>query len=106
MNRSQSPLAIANIVEDIIRRASNKPDYLEIFSDWTAVVGQDTASICVPHKAINLGKHKVLALKTIKGRGLEIQHEACKILDAVNKFLKKKTFHQIKVIQTDMDKIV
>jgi hypothetical protein len=62
------------------------------------------AVICAPHKIINIGKDKVLVLKTIKGHGLEIQHEACKILDMVNKFLEKKTFSRIKVIQTDKTK--
>ncbi|MDR1983093.1 MAG: DUF721 domain-containing protein [Holosporaceae bacterium] len=104
MARSQSPVAIAHIVKKIIRNVINRPDYAEIFSNWTAVVGNDTASMCVPHKVVNIGKDKVLVLKTIKGRGLEIQHEAYKILHMVNLFLKKKTFSRIKVIQTDKTK--
>jgi hypothetical protein len=98
---SKSSSSIPCIIENLIDRAPNKPDYLEIFSNWAAIVGEDTASICLPYRAINIGKNKVLALKTLKGYGLEIQHESCKILDEINKFLGKKTFSQIKVIQTD-----
>jgi hypothetical protein len=93
------PVSIANIAEQLIERNENKPDYLKIFSHWNAIVGEDIASVCVPYKAINLGKDKVLILKAAKGRGLEIQHETCKILDRVHSFLKKNTFSHIRVIQ-------
>ncbi|MDR0678029.1 MAG: DUF721 domain-containing protein [Holosporaceae bacterium] len=104
MVSQQSPLSITLVMKNLIEKMSNKPDYLDIFSNWAAVVGEDMSILCVPHRAVNAGKDKILVLKTIKGHGLEIQHEACKILDLVNKFLGKKTFSRIKVIQTDKTK--
>jgi hypothetical protein len=92
---------VACIADQLIAGNENKPDYLEIFSDWRAIVGEDIASVCAPCKVINIGKNKVLVLKTAKGRGLEIQHEICKILDSVHGFLKKNTFSHIKIIQSE-----
>jgi hypothetical protein len=101
MNHLKSSLVVAHIAQNVMKKIADKPDYLEIFSSWKGIVGEYTASICVPHKAINIGKEKTLVLKTIKGRGLQIQHEALKILSSINKFLRKKTFSQIRVIQTE-----
>ncbi|MDR0632328.1 MAG: DUF721 domain-containing protein [Holosporaceae bacterium] len=102
MSHLQNLLPIARIAKDLIQKTVNKPDYLEIFSNWNEIVGEQFSTICLPYKAVNLGKDKILILKTIRGRGLEVQHEACKILDLVNNFLKKKTFSQIKIIQMDI----
>ncbi|MDR1334348.1 MAG: DciA family protein [Holosporaceae bacterium] len=101
MRIAQFPVAVARIADQIMERNENKPDYLKIFSHWDAIVGEDIASICAPLKAVNLGKDKVLILKAAKGRGLEIQHETCKILDCVHNFLKKNTFSHIRVIQIE-----
>jgi hypothetical protein len=101
MDRSQTSRPVSDISDDLIKKISGKPDYLEIFSNWKNIVGEEIASICEPHKATNRGSDKILILRTVKGRGLEVQHEACKILDLVNAFLKKKTFSQIKAIQTE-----
>ena len=101
MKHLRSSLAVAHITQNMVSKITNKPDYLEVFSNWRGVVGSYTASICIPHKAVTIGKDKMLILKTIKGRGLQIQHEALKILDSINKFLHKKTFSQIRIIQTD-----
>jgi hypothetical protein len=97
----KSRFSIACIAENLLEKIANKPDYQEIFLDWEKVVGKNTASVCAPYKAINLGKDKILVLRTINGRGLEVAHDACRILESVNGFLKKKTFSQIKVIQTE-----
>jgi hypothetical protein len=94
-------MAIADIAQNIIKKNAHKPDYLEIFSNWKEVVGEYTASICMPYKAVNIGEEKMLVLKTIKGHGLQIQHEACKILASINKFLRRKTFSQIRVVQME-----
>ncbi|MDR0580710.1 MAG: DciA family protein [Holosporaceae bacterium] len=101
MNGSQSTVAVACIAQNIIKKAGAAPDYLEIFTRWRDVVGERIAFICVPHKVIR-GNDKILVLKTVKGRGLQIQHEALGILNSVNKFLKKKTFSQIRVFQTEI----
>jgi hypothetical protein len=98
---AQFPVAVACIAKRLLENDGNKPDYLEIFSNWEMIVGKSFAAICVPYKVINIGKDKVLILKTIKGRGLEIQHETCKILKLVHNFLKKDTFAQIRVIQIE-----
>ncbi|MDR0753224.1 MAG: DciA family protein [Holosporaceae bacterium] len=101
MNGSQSPLAVACIAQNIIKNIDAAPNYLEIFIRWQDVVGERIASICVPHKVINMGNDKILVLKTIKGRGLQIQHETLGILNSVNKFLKKRTFSQMRVFQIE-----
>jgi hypothetical protein len=101
MNGSQFPIAVAYIAQNIIKKAGAAPNYLEVFTRWMDVAGEGVASICIPHKVINMGNDKILVLKTVKGRGLQIQHEALVILDSVNKFLKKKTFSQIRVFQTE-----
>jgi hypothetical protein len=101
VNRSPSSLPFSRIAENLIEKMPNRPDYREIFFNWENIVGEYIASVCTVHKAINMGKNKVLVLKTRKGCGPEILHEGGKILDAVNNFLKKKTFSQIKIFQTD-----
>jgi len=95
---------LSNIAENLIRHMENKPAYLDIFLKWEEVVGEYNASICRPLKVVNVGKDKLLILKTIKGRGLEIQHSTDQILGIINGFTKNKTFSQIKVVQTDNDK--
>jgi hypothetical protein len=102
MNGSQFPIAVACIARNIIKKAGAVPNYLEIFTKWKDVAGERIAFVCMPHKVINMGNDKILVLKTVKGRGLQIQHEALEILDSVNKFLKKKTFSQIRVFQTEV----
>jgi hypothetical protein len=101
MDSSQSATPIFDIMKKLTEKIVNKPDYLEIFLEWEKIVGKELASICAPLKSTNIGKDKALVLKTVKGRGLEVQHEAYKILDLVNSFLKKETFSQIKVVQTE-----
>lgn len=102
MNDLQSSRAVAHIARNIIKKVSTAPpNYLEIFIRWRDVIGEHVASICVPHKVVNMGNDKILVLKTIKGRGLQIQHEGLRILNSVNKFLKKKTFSKIRVFQTE-----
>jgi hypothetical protein len=101
IERRESITSVASVADGILQRFRNKPDYLEIFMNWERVVGKDLASICAPHKAINFGADKVLILKTTNVHFLDIQYDACRILDAVNAFLQKKTFSQIRVIQKE-----
>ncbi|MDR1375388.1 MAG: DUF721 domain-containing protein [Holosporaceae bacterium] len=98
---SSGSLAIGDIAKVLVDNIKNRPIYLEIFTNWTEIVGKHIASMSIPHKVIHAGSNNVLVLKTLKGCGLEIQHESLHILIKVNNFLSKNYFSQIKVIQMD-----
>ncbi|MDR1551388.1 MAG: DUF721 domain-containing protein [Holosporaceae bacterium] len=94
-------VAASRISEKMIQNFPGVPNYLDIFLNWDRIIGEKFSSVCKPLKVVNIGKNKILVLKTIRGRGLEIQHMAIEILLLLNTFLNNKTFSQIKVVQTD-----
>ncbi|MDR3186819.1 MAG: DciA family protein [Holosporaceae bacterium] len=98
---SKQFLAVGDIAKVFVKNIKNRPIYLEIFANWSLVVGERIALISTPHKVVHAGSSNVLVLKTLKGCGLEIQHESLNILNKVNNFLSKNYFSQIKVIQMD-----
>ena len=93
--------AIGDIGSNILARAGKSPSYIEIFSDWKQVVGEEIAEMSSPHKVITNGNNKVLILKSQKGKAVELQHESQKILKKVHDFLGNIYFSQLKIIQID-----
>ncbi len=96
-------IPLANIVDNILDAAENKPEYLKIFLDWEKVVGKNIASKSKPHKVITAGTKKVLVLKSQKGYALEMQHQSQIILEKVHNFLKEHLFGQLRIIQMDIN---
>ena len=93
--------SLSNVIDNILKNAENRPKYLEIFLDWEVAVGEIIASKSAPYKVINVGRKKVLFIKSKKGRALELQHESPVILEKIHQFLKGHFFDQIKIIQMD-----
>jgi hypothetical protein len=100
---SKRALAVGDIAKTFIANITNRPIYLEIFTNWSLIVGERVASISVPHKVLHAGSSNVLIIKTLKGCGLEIQHESVHILNKVNDFLSTNYFSQIRIIQMDAE---
>ena len=89
------------VLRKIFENSPNKPKYLQIFENWSVIVGDYWASISVPQKIVNNGSQKILVLKTKRGCSLEIQHESEKILKIVNDFLGDKIFDSLLIFQMD-----
>ena len=94
---------IGSITNDIFRKIANKPQYISIFSDWTAAVGKEFAAKSLPYKVMTRGDKKILVIKSKKGYSVELQHCSVQILDNIHRFLGKSVFSFIKVIQMDID---
>ena len=104
MNFSQSNISsIGSIASKILEESHGKPTYLNLFAQWSEVVGRNLADICAPQKVMSQGNRKILVLKTKKGCSLEVQHESEKILRTINKFLGKDVFDNLVIFQMDVN---
>jgi hypothetical protein len=94
--------SIGNIVTKVVNNISQKPPYGAIFFNWPDIVGNNYASIVVPHRVISSkSSGKTLILKCKKGFSTEMQHKSKHFLDLINDFLGKNFFAHLKVIQME-----
>ena len=77
-----------------------KPVAVDVFLNWTAVVGERYAAFTKPYKITQFAQQKILVIQANHGYGVIAQHESLTILKMVNEYLKQKYFYQIKVIQS------
>jgi hypothetical protein len=94
---------LSDIIDKILQQSHHKPKYLEIFSNWSAVVGTCIASISAPYKIVTAAGKKILIIKCKKGCSVELQHESCKIINKIELFFGNRVFDQIRVIQIDIN---
>lgn len=94
---------IGSITKVILDKFQKQTPYASIFADWKAVVGEKFASKSAPYKIITQGDKKILVLKSKKGCSVDLQHCSLQILEKIHKFLGKKIFSFIKIVQLDVN---
>lgn len=94
---------IGSIAKVILDKFQKQTPYASIFADWKAVVGEKFASKSAPYKIITQGDKKILVLKSKKGCSVDLQHCSLQILEKIHKFLGKKIFSFIKIVQLDVN---
>ena len=92
-----------SIADFILKKLPKKPPYASLFSEWSAAVGEDFASISAPLKIVTQNDKKILVLKSKKGRSIELQHSSPQILRKIHHFLGKNVFSSVKIVQLDSD---
>ncbi len=100
---SSNILTVGAIASKIFEKSCGKSAYLNLFIHWSEIIGENLAAICAPQKVTFQGNHRLLVLKTKKGRSLEVQHESEKILHAINKFLESDFFDNLVIFQMDVN---
>ena len=104
MTISQSNIStLGSIASEIFEKTRGKPNYLDLFTYWSEVVGENFAEMCAPQTVTSQGNQKILVLNTKKGCSLEVQHESEKILRAINGFLKNDVFDSLVILQMDVN---
>ncbi len=81
--------------------------YADVLGNWPAIVGEELAAIARPERLAWPGKARdeqrregaTLIVRVAEGRGLEVQHEALRIVERINGFFGYGAVASLKIRQ-------
>lgn len=73
--------------------------YAELLTRWPAIVGEELASITRPERLRRAEQGSTLIVRTREGLGLEVQHQAARLIERINQYFGYGVVTSIRVVQ-------